>query len=67
MRVVGSAEKDKRGCLYCLDWIKVGKKRGVMCKHDECPYRELDDFETYEDYFKAQGSALTGLFEEVAK
>lgn len=65
MRVVEKNERDKRGCLYCLDF-KGNTNRG-KCKHDECPYRELDDYETYEDYFKSQGTALTGLLEEVCR
>lgn len=65
MRVVGKDEREKRGCIYCLDF--KGKTNRGKCKHDECPYRELDDYETYEDYFKSQSTALTGLLEEVAK
>ena len=65
MRVVGKAEKDKRGCLYCLEY--KGSTRKGKCEHDECPYRDLDEYETYEDYCKAQGNVLTGLLEEVAK
>lgn len=66
MRVVEKNERDKRGCLYCTDYKNVGKGKGMMCKFDKCPYRELDDYETYEDYFKAKSTALTGLLEEAA-
>ena len=65
MRALGKAEKDKRGCLYCLEF-KGSTNRG-RCEHDECPYRELDDYETYEDYFKSQSTDLASLLEEIAK
>ena len=67
MRVVDKNEKEKRGCLYCLDYKKVRGTKNRMCKHDECPFRELDEFESYEDFFKAQGNVLAGLFEEGAE
>lgn len=59
MRVVSIEEKKKRGCIYCRD-----RKRGGMCKHDKCPYRELDGYETYEDYFQSQGGILETLLGE---
>lgn len=62
MRAVEKEEKEKRGCLYCRDYKSKQGKRG--CKHDECPYRELDEFETYEDYFKSQGSVFDEFFME---
>lgn len=62
MRTVGKAEKEKRGCLYCCDFKTV--RRGVRkCKHDECPYHELDEFETYEDFFESQGGLLEEFLE----
>lgn len=57
MRKLGKKEKKKRGCLYCLD-RKSGK-----CKHDECPYRELDEYESYNDYLKSE----IGIFNELLK
>lgn len=59
MRTVKKNEKDQRGCIYCADMTK-GK-----CKHDECPYYELDDFEKYEDFFKSRGSIFDEIFKEV--
>lgn len=35
MRVVGKDERDKRGCLYCTDYKKVGKGKTMMCKYDK--------------------------------
>lgn len=64
MRVVDKNEKEKRGCLYCHDYKKVRGAKNRMCKHDECPYRELDEFESYEDYFKAQGGVFAGVLME---
>lgn len=62
MRVVSKEEKKKRGCIYCRD-----RRKGGMCKHNECPYHELDEYETYEDFFEAQGNVLEGLFGEGAE
>ena len=61
MRALGKEEKEKRGCLYCLD-CRVKTNR-VCCKHNECPYHELDEYETYEDFFNSQGGLLENLFE----
>lgn len=62
MRALGQEEKDKRGCLYCLDYKK---KRGVRgCKHGKCPYHELDEFETYEDYFNSHSDGLADIFSD---
>lgn len=62
MRVIEKEEKDKRGCLYCLDVKTVaGYKK---CKYDKCPYSELDGFETYEDFFHSQAGLLDMFFED---
>lgn len=63
MRAIGIDEKKKRGCRYCLEYKHI-KGVGNMCKHDKCPYHELDDYDTYEDFFKAQGSVLEELLGE---
>lgn len=61
MRVVGKKEREKMGCIYCCDYKK---RKGVrMCKHEECPYHELDGYETYEDFFHSQAGLLEGPFE----
>lgn len=52
MRIVKEDERKKRGCIYCLDYkTHHGYKK---CKHDKCPYRELDNYESYEDYFRSR-------------
>lgn len=54
MRKIHLDRKHKRGCGYCLDlipWEKiVNKARPSKCPYDECPYHELDDVNTYEEY-----------------
>lgn len=65
MRELGKKERDKRGCLYCADCKTYRKTNRRMCKHAKCPYRELDKFENYEEYFNAKCGALTGLLEQV--
>lgn len=58
MRTIRQKEKNKRGCIYCAD-MKKGK-----CKHDKCPYHELDGFKTYEEYFKSKCSIFDEIFKE---
>ena len=56
MHVITSKEKNKRGCEYCTDRMRGARARN-RCKHDECPYHDLDSFDTYEDYFNSQDTA----------
>ena len=48
------AKRKQRGCGYCLDHIPwydrstTGNKS--KCPYDECPYHELDNTETYDEY-----------------
>lgn len=54
MRILTPQDKLKRGCLYCLHVYKE-EKDGVVktiCPHDECPYHELDEFDTYSEYLR---------------
>jgi hypothetical protein len=46
----------KRGCLFCADGKKTNKYNAVLieCPYDTCPYHELDDFDSYEDYLDSQ-------------
>ena len=44
-RLGSTMEMKKRGCHYCADFKRV-------CPHRECPYHELDGFNTYTDYLK---------------
>lgn len=63
MRILKQKEVTKRGCNYCMDMerhkvekeYENGNKHMIyskFCPHDRCPYRELDKFETYDDYMK---------------
>lgn len=70
VRVVSSAEKKKRGCMYCVDNVREENSRGIhvgrYCPHDKCPYSELDKYDDYEEYMKATdlssfAKALAGL------
>ena len=57
MRITSTKEKKKRGCEYCAD----AKQKGKKCKHDKCPYKELDRFGTYDDYCKYHPDFVVGL------
>lgn len=70
MRKIHNDERRQRGCAFCADALVVqrrgGKRNERMCPHDECPYRELDEFETYGDYLKAKGPvSLSKLMNEL--
>lgn len=70
VRLVSSAEKRQRGCVYCLDNVRDENTKGIhvgrYCPYAECPYRELDKHETYEQYIRSTdlsgfAKALAGL------
>ena len=72
-RILESDEKKKRGCVYCNDLIK---EKGKMeeryyditiskCPFEECPYHELDKYNTYNDYLKSEDSKLKFNFENL--
>lgn len=50
MRKVAYKERKKRGCVYCTEH-RV--RRYIYCKHNECPFHELDGHKTYNDYLKS--------------
>jgi len=64
MREIDREEKVKRGCEYCKDITKKKKKKfygkaatphlviGEYCPYDECPYKELNNHDTYGEYLK---------------
>ena len=66
MRIVSATERIKRGCEYCTDF-KKNKNIGSRCKYNKCPYKELDGFKTYEDYYKSKPGLLTELLKGVKK
>ncbi len=54
MRILSSQEKIKRGCDYCahVQEEDVNDTVKKVCPHDECPYHELDEFDTYSEYLR---------------
>lgn len=46
--------KHKRGCGYCLEYIPSRKVGNTVtkskCPHDVCPYHEMDNVKTYDEY-----------------
>lgn len=58
-RVIHDTERIKRGCRYCADVVEKKK-----CPYEECPYHELDDVKTYEEYLqKTDKSGLAKILE----
>lgn len=52
-------EMKKRGCHYCADF----KRR---CPHEVCPYHELDNVKTYDEYLKkGEKNGLVKLLEDL--
>lgn len=62
MRKLKKSELYKRGCLYCMDMVSVFVERGKYgsksCPHEECPYKVLDKYETYNDFMKSEDSKI---------
>ena len=52
MRNTTPKERMKRGCYDCADKVSG---YGAVCKHDVCPYSDLDDHDSYRDYIKSTG------------
>lgn len=71
MRGLTHKEMNKRGCIYCSDLIKRklepdSKLRSLVCKHDKCPYHELDSYDTYTQFLKSpQQNALKMVLEKI--
>lgn len=61
MRFITSKEEAKfRGCTYCADNISHNNQ-GIVCKHDKCPYHELDNT-PYKFDVNAQYYRFVGVF-----
>lgn len=63
MRLVPAHEKKKRGCLYCanVEIVRTGgrkKDSRTACPFDECPYKVLDKYESYEEFMKSEDSKI---------
>lgn len=52
MRELDGREMRKRGCADCV----FAKKKGwrYLCKRRKCPFRELDNYETYSDFLQSK-------------
>lgn len=64
MRKVQFKERTKRGCLYCADIVKKRNRStydSFYCKHNNCPYQETDNYDSYIDYLTAEAGNLTML------
>ena len=46
MRIVYDKEMRQRGCILCQDF-----KRSRNCPYEECPYHDLDEFTTIEEFY----------------
>lgn len=58
-RMKQNAEQKKRGCHYCADFKR-------KCPYAECPYHELDEFKTYDEYLKkGEKNGLVKLLEDL--
>lgn len=56
MRVIALSEKKQRGCQYCTNVTTV-RHEGMMrtaCPYDECPYKVLDKYKSYEEYMESE-------------
>lgn len=60
MRVLTTVEKKKRGCPYCRDVIveRINGKPKTGCPFDECPYKVLDKYNSYEDFMQSEDSKI---------
>lgn len=56
MRKLRKKEKAIRGCIYCKNLtesqIIKGKFVPAGCPYAECPYHELDNVKSYDEYLK---------------
>lgn len=69
MRYIKKDEKRKRGCFECYDVIHSNKRsKRILCPYAECPYHELDGYNTYNEYMKATGeTSVDGILKKMQK
>ena len=60
VRCLKRHEIDQRGCLICADMrtAGTGKESHLACLHDECPYKVLDKYESYDEFFASEDSMI---------
>ena len=59
-RIIPLFERKHRGCQFCLHVSEVrirGKYRNA-CPFDECPYKILDKYKTYEEFMASEDSMI---------
>lgn len=59
MRTITYKERSKHGCWVCHDMVKrkEGETFRCLCPYESCPYcKELDEFDSYEDFMKANSA-----------
>lgn len=54
MRGITYEERRKYGCCDCSDLVSKmwHKERRTLCPHDKCPYKELNDYDSFDEYLK---------------
>lgn len=58
MRLLHKKEIVQRGCVFCTKVVMKVSPYGYKARHcpyGECPYHEMDKYETYRDYLKHEG------------
>ena len=60
MRIVRMYENKQRGCKYCthVSQKKQGYATLTACPFDECPYKVLDKYDTYEEFMASEDSMI---------
>lgn len=61
VRLLKKFEKKQRGCDFCLDhrvWKDDADKPHFACIHNECPYKVLDKYETYDEFLASEDSRI---------
>ena len=52
MREIEKSERKQRGCQYCKYGKKKKKERIWFCRYSTCPFHELDNVRSYEEWYR---------------
>lgn len=54
MRNITNEDRRKYGCCDCRDAVSKMwyKERKTFCPHEKCPYKELKEYNSYEEYLE---------------
>ena len=55
MKFITKREYVEKGCRYCVHCRFNGKGTPYICEYYDCPYEELDGYDTYDNYLKENG------------